>query len=251
MQFINPTDIQALKPKKDGTTYFAQLMTNKKKEIKYKLETAVILPSSAGTTLVIKHKPMCLYMADLNEHIINLVKDNCLAWFNNNMAIDLIEDYFVTPLKFHKQHGNVIKLKMQGAGLDNYDPDKKYNMMLVLKGLRFLKQKFSLEWEIREHERCMPNDLEFDLLDSDSIASEDDEELPEPIPDDVDAIKQDIVTHLSMLQTKVQDKIHGLGQVLEEVTQLLEESKNAESLETFTKIQDILETNENFYINNI
>jgi hypothetical protein len=250
MQFINPTDIHALKPKKDGTTYFAQLMTNKKKEIKYKLETAVILPSPSATTLVMKHKPMCLYMADLNEHIISLVKDNCLAWFNNNMAIDLIEDYFVSPLKFHKQHGNVIKLKVQGTGLDTYDPEKKYNMVLVLKGLRFLKQKFSLEWEIREHERCLPNDLEFDLLDSDSMAS-DDEELPEPVPDDVDAIKQDIVTHLSTLQVNVQDKIQRLGQILAEVTQLLEESQNAENLETFTKIQDILETNENFYINNI
>ena len=251
MQFINPIDIHALKPKKDGTTYFAQLMTTKKKEIKYKLENAICLPSSnASNTIILKHKPMCVYMADLSDHIIGLVKDNCAAWFNNNMDIDLIEDYYVTPLKFHKQHGNIIKLKVQGSNMVNNDQEMKYNMTLVLKGLRFLKQKFSLEWEVRECERSLPNDLEFDLLDSESITSEE-EELPEPIPDDIDVMKQDIISRFTTVQGKVQSKMNDLGKILDDISNYLEETRCAESLATFTKMQDILETNENFYINNI
>jgi len=251
MQFVNPHDIHALKPKKDGSTYFAQLL-HKKKEVKFTLDNAHVLPQTSSS-LSVKHKRMCVYMADLSDHIVSLVKENCEAWFNNNMDIELIEDYYVNPVRFHKAHGNLLKLKVSQGSIEFPEAGVvRANIVVVLKGLRFLKQKFSLEWEVREWSPCAANDIEFDLDDLSSTASEDDEEdLPEPIPDDFDAIKHDLIAHLSGLHDKLSQKIKTLSETADEVKKYLAEVENAESLATFSRIQDIMDSNEIFYVNNI
>ena len=244
---VNPRDIHALKPKKDGSTYFAQLL-HKKKEIRFTLDNALVFPQASLSSVLIKHKQLCMYMADLSDHIIHVVKEHCEAWFNNNMDIELIEDYYVNPVKFHKVHGNVIKVKLTNDKSQAREfPDKdsiKANVVIVLKGLRFLKQKFSLEWEVREWSPSITNDIEFDLLESDDLSTSEDEDLPEPIPDDVDAIKNNLIARLA--------SVHGkLAQAANEVKTYLAEVRAADNLATFTRIQDIMDSNEIFYVNNI
>jgi hypothetical protein len=251
---VNPRDIHALKPKKDGSTYFAQLL-HKKKEIRFTLDNAQVFPqASSSSQILVKHKQMCMYMADLNDHIINVVKDHCEAWFNNNMDIELIEDYYVNPVKFHKVHGNVIKVKLANGSVAFPEKDSiKANVVIVLKGLRFLKQKFSLEWEVREWSPSIANDIEFDLLESDDLSTseDEDEDLPEPIPDDVDEIKTNLLAQLASVHGKLTKKIETLSGVASEVKTYLEEIRTADDLATFTRIQDIMDSNEIFYVNNI
>lgn len=253
---VNPRDIHALKPKKDGSTYFAQLL-HKKKEIRFTLDNAQVFPQASSSSILIKQKQMCIYMADLSDHIISVVKDHCEAWFNNNMDIELIEDYYVNPVKFHKVHGNVIKVKLANDKSQAREfPDKdsiKANVVIVLKGLRFLKQKFSLEWEVREWEPSIGNDIEFDLLESDDLSTSEgeDDDLPEPIPDDVDEIRKNLLAQLASVHSKLTKKTATLSVAADEVKTYLEEVRCADDLATFTRIQDIMDSNEIFYVNNI
>jgi hypothetical protein len=195
-----------------------------------------------------------MYMADLSDHIISVVKDHCEAWFNNNMDIELIEDYYVNPVKFHKVHGNVMKVKLANGSVEFPDKESvRANVVIVLKGLRFLKQKFSLEWEVRQWSPSIANDIEFDLLESDDLSTSDDEDedLPEPIPDDVDEIKTNLLAQLASVHDKLTKKIDILSGAVSEVKTYLEEVRAADNLATFTRIQDIMDSNEIFYVNNI
>ena len=247
---VNPRDIHALKPKKDGSTYFAQLL-HKKKEIRFTLDNVHVFPQTSSSILI-KHKQMFMYMADLSDHIIHVVKEHCEAWFNNNMDIELIEDYYVNPVKFHKVHGSVMKIKLVNGSIEFSDKNSiKANIVIVLKGLRFLKQKFSLEWEVREWSPSTTNDIEFDLLESDDLSTSEDEDLPEPIPDDVDAIKKSLLAQLASVHSKLTKKIEALSMSADEVKTYLAEVRTADDLATFTRIQDIMDSNENFYVNNI
>lgn len=180
MQFPSVCDILISKPKKLMNTFLASMHhRNKKMPLRFVVDGAMCIPISSDVVLI-KNRNFMDFVADLNEHIVNCVKSNCVEWFNNNMNLELVEEYYVNPLKYDKIHGSVVKLKHDEG---KFEKGKK-NIIIDVVGLRFLKQKFSIEWTISSIDD-VSDKVEFQTDDTDSIFSSDLDDIPEPDPEEL------------------------------------------------------------------
>lgn len=229
MQFPTVSDIIISKPKKDGSTYLASIAYQRKKNVcEVHVENASCIPST--NAFLLKSKGFMDFMSDLNEHVIEVVKSNCGDWFNNNMSLDLIDEYYANPMKYDKVHGYTVKIKYDGSV-----PEGKVNVKLQLTGLRFLKQKFNLEWTVESIESA--GDFEFDMMesfDSDSdVSSEDD--IPEP---DISEIKAQYIHTLSDVQKKLIQSQERIATELASVENALSKVRNASTLKALNEIYE-------------
>lgn len=207
MQLPSVKDVMIVKPKKDGSTYYSAIYHEKKKNpLALDLQDIMCVRYKPGTVFL-KNKHLMNYVSDLGDHIVNIVKSNCTEWFNSNMNIDLIDEYFVNPMRYDKEHGYVLKIDTE----NEFQSGEKYNLQIEVKGLRFLKQKFNIEWVITSIDKS--TDIEFVMDDDISDISE--EELAEPIPDDLENLKVSYGNDIDILIERFAEEVDGLVQKIE------------------------------------
>lgn len=233
MRFPSVSDINISKPRKDGSTYFAQFTVAKKNPVIIQLDAVSCITNK--NTLYVKNKELMNYMVDLNEYIIDTVKQKCSSWFNSNMNTDLIDEYYVNPLRYDKVNGYLVKL---GDSLDK--EDGKYNLVLEVKGLRFLKQKFNLEWSVTEVTHAQ--DIEFAMDDEVSEPDEEEEDIPEPIPDDVNDMKDKYITLVSDLHSKYKKQADDIQSIVEKLENARNDILAYTTLAEFFVIDDLVES---------
>ena len=173
--------------------------------------TGAQLVGTKAPYVFLKHKAMHNYMYDLNNKIIQIVKENCGVWFNTNMNPELIEDYYTNTLIYDKNHGDLIKLKLV-KDLPAEVLNQTLSLQLTATNLRFFKQKFVLECDVTDFSVMQTCDI-IDFSSDDEYFEED-----PLIPD----------SELAAMKTEVLDN---LSQIISRVQPILDSMKNAESQE--------------------
>jgi hypothetical protein len=245
---MNVSHIEFSRPRKlDGSTYTCQLSNNEKKPIKTIFTKAKIIAlkgsSQSEYTLFMKCKESVHdMMFDLNAHIVNVVKKNYQSWFVSNMSAEFIEDYYSNTLTYHKDHGQMIKLKCI-AGVDLIPKNfihGKYDIEITFKSLRFYKQKFVLECTI---DKCEESDNQYELIDDgDSVEYNSDEEIPEPEPEELRKIKKIYLKKVKGIKDNVEKQINELEVRKDGIYSLM---ASLELSEHFSEIVKICEQIEN------
>lgn len=184
------------KPRRIENTYICPIFYNQKKEsLQITFTNMVIieikpLKNRNEFILYCKNKNYNNFLFDLSTFIINQVKEKSVIWFKNDHLIDLIDDYYTSPLLYDKDHGDIIKFKCIGD--ENYIKDyigKKTDINIQFTQLKFYKQKFLLEAEVISLQDAINNcDILEDQEDNDN---DDSEEIPEPDLEDINYIKKE------------------------------------------------------------
>ena len=149
-------DIKFTKPKKiDGKSYICQLYfpqdPNKRKIVKaefYSVKVIKVQKSGNDFIILLKNKNMQNFMCDLNTHIVDTVKSNCLEWFGSVMDTELIEDYFTSTIIYNKTHGDLIKIHCSNIEYVKAFLNKKCEILISFDKIKFHKQNFHLECSI-------------------------------------------------------------------------------------------------------
>lgn len=211
------------KPKKNNSSYTCQISYNSKGE-----KFTIVMPNAC----LIKTKPLqqrneaMIYLkckdaidiiCDINAYVINNVKENSKAWFNTDMNIELIDDYFTNTLIYDKQYGDIIRLKIicDEKVVEEFIA-KTVDIEITFVQLRFYKQKFVIE--------CVINDIKetgFLLQESLGDQEEEEEDLPAPIFEDIsDIVNESLDLIEKSLETLNKDK-----QIIQNQISAFEEKK--------------------------
>jgi hypothetical protein len=210
------------KPRKIENTYICPIFYNQKKEnLQITFTNMVIidikpLKNRNEFVLYCKNKNYNNFLFDLSTFIINQVKEKSVIWFKNDHLIDLIDDYYTSPLLYDKNHGDIIKFKCIGD--ENYIKDyigKKTDIDIQFTQLKFYKQKFLLEAEVIKLQEAINK---YDILENheDDDENNEFEESPEPDLEDINYIKKEHIdisdkylnelkTMLSEIESKIKD----------------------------------------------
>ena len=186
-------NIHFTKPKKiDMLAYSCQLyqaVDNKKKVVKKVYSNVLFLGMHRENIFLFKQNELRDFMEDLDEHIIQQVKQNYKDWFVSNMDPQLIDEYFSNNLLFKKPFGDIVKLQCNTIFDEHVlKSNQQYTMTLTFKNLIFLKQKFYLECSISNVQECE----NFAISDSKSDGCISDE-FPEPSHEDIMSMKTDYI----------------------------------------------------------
>jgi hypothetical protein len=243
---MNVSNIEFSIPRKlDGSTYSCQLFQGTKKSNICILFNKVKIISSESTSLLFKSTKDDMHnlMFDLNTHIVETVKKNYHNWFVSNMNPEYIEEYYSNTLIYNKEHGDLIKLKcISGTELiKNYNKNKKYDIEIIFKNLRFYKQKFVLECTIKS---CEESNNNYDLIDIDNsdIDNSDNEEMPEPEPEEVLLIKK---TYLKNIKTYIKNIKNNIKDLEDKKNILFNLMAKLEISEHYSEIVSLCEQFEN------
>lgn len=226
------TELLVGKPiKSENNTYVCPIYYETRRQaFVMKLPSSVILDKkhyNGQNFLLIKNSAYLEYFADLNDKIIDIVKQNCAVWFNNNMSLDLVDDYFVRSVVWDKKHGDVLKIKY--TNLEEFDTKVKCDLVMTLTNMRFYKQKFLLEFSVDKVDVIS----DFVGIDDNAEEVEDLEEIAAPTAWDIDLIKS---KGLGMLEERLQN----LEKQLETAKNQWIKLKNAKDAELILKLQEEL-----------
>jgi hypothetical protein len=194
---MDTAHVMLAKPKKsENSTYIAPVYYDTK-DCQFAIEVDnlfVVNKNQERGTINIKTSSTVCYnqMYDIAAHVVSIVKANFSKWFNTQMAEELVDEYFSNPLVYDKKYGDIIRLRIV-SGMDMItDIKRRCNMVLVLDHVRIYKQKFQLEWTIKELVYARGKK---------QVLAEDDEELldPEVIEDmciPIEEIRQEYISKL-------------------------------------------------------
>ena len=221
---ITMSKIKILKPKRNANgTYEGEIYKNHNKDLlTLKVDDARIVSVKKHHDdfyLYIKHKTVAKDICDINSEIIATVKNNCKSWFKNTLSDDLIEDYFTSNIIYDKTLGQVIKFKCLND-ISELQKDMIANISFTLKTIRFYKQKFVIEWDVDEVEISDS----ICLLEMGDDADADEEDIPEPLVEDILSIKEhymsianDGLERLRQEKAILQDKENSLMRLIEKI----------------------------------
>jgi len=210
MSKISLNNIIISKPKKIDNTYVCNIYYPVKKEyLELSFDNVLLLSVKPlkhrnEFTIDFKNKLYNNFICDLNDFIIQTVKEKSPVWFDNNMNTDLIADYYTNPLIYDKKHGDIIRFKC--VGNEDYIKsiiNKKINIKLQFNYIRFYRQKFLIECEILTIEE----NNKYLIADEDT---ESDYENPEPTIDDINIIKTECLHNVTNYLTELKNKINML-----------------------------------------
>lgn len=245
IQYPSVNSMQIQRPKKNGGNSFLCSISKDKKKKPYtiSIKNAKIMKFSELSTpgesylyLIPKSRADFNSIYDINQRILEIVKENEDSWFNNNMNIELIDDYYTTTLIYDKLYGDIIKLKVISSlypEIKELDKNKFYDLKITLLQLRFFKQKFVLETCIEAYEEseaiCFIDDSEEEIR----------EELVEddisPSYEEIEMMRQEVID-------KYGKKINIINEKLSEKQNLeLERDVCREKLKIFENLTDTKE----------
>jgi hypothetical protein len=213
------------KARKNEGFYICHVTTLDKSPFVVTIDKAQVLTiKETSNTVILKSKCSVRYMDDLNDKIIDVVKQNSSNWFSTSIDNELIDEYYISTLQYDKKRGETIRIKVR-----NIDEviDKQISghvkFTLVLKYLKFYKQKFFAEFNIEGIEAVeliQPcNDV---FLDDDC---EDYQEYALPSYEEVQAIRMDCLQKLYNSRNKIleqMEKYQTQSQILDEAIENLE-----------------------------
>lgn len=173
----------------------------------------------SSNTVLFKCKSMAQYFDDLNTKIISLVKTHSNEWFSTNIDVDLIDEYYISTLHYDRKTGETMRIKVKNVEeIEEEHFTGKVSFLLTLKFIKFLKQKFFLEFEIVEVKSCLNNDAFQDVSD-DSYDMDviDDEDLITPSVDEVNTIKNDTLQLLHNRRHTIRRQIVDHNDILKQI----------------------------------
>lgn len=225
------------KARKNEGFYICNVTTSDKSPFVVTLDKAQVLTiKETSNTVILKSKCSVRYMDDLNDKIIDIVKQNSSNWFSTSIDNELIDEYYISTLQYDKKRGETIRIKVR-----NIDEiiDKQISghvkLVLVLKYLKFYKQKFFAEFNIESVETTeLCNDV---FLDDDC---EDDQEYALPSYEEIQVIRMDCLQKLYTFRNKI------LEQMEQCQTQSQKLDDAIENLEMCTDMNQITELCEEY-----
>lgn len=234
------------KPKKIDNTYICPIYYQTKKNKLLITFNNIILLSTKPLQqrneffIYIKNKSYNNFIYDLNTLIIDIVKNKSVLWFNNNMNIDLVDDYYTNTLIYDKKYGDVIRLKCIGNEQDINDYImKKNNITIHINQIRFYKQKFILECEILKCETINYNINDTLINEDDILLIEDD--IPLPNEDDIYKIKNEYLETINIFLNKIKISFSLLESKINNIEKLKFKLINTLDIDNIIKICNDLE----------
>lgn len=212
--------MQIHKPKKNGSnSYLCSIFLEKKrnsyiiciKNTKILKLSELSTPGDSYLYLIPKSRADFNNLYDINEKIVDIVKENSESWFNNNMNLELIDDYYTSTLIYDKSYGDIIKLKIVGSlysEIKELDKNKFYDFKVTLLQLRFFKQKFVLETSIDAYQEssaiCFINDSDSEVHE-DPIDTEVEVDVS-PSHEEIEMMRQEMMDKYSKVIKEFDDK---------------------------------------------
>lgn len=204
---ISIESISLKKPIKSSENIYNSSIYYKEKRnnlyIEFENVKVLSIKNSIDDTFIIylKNKKYNDFLSTLNNYIIDIIKDKSSSWFHNNMNTELIDDYFTNTIVYNKKYGNIIRLKCINDDKD-YSPILESNVCIkfLFKRIKFYKQKFEIECEIVEVSSID------DFIDEEDQENSDNEELAEPMIDDIMKIKTEIIEKINKQIKFLQEK---------------------------------------------
>ena len=224
------------KPRKSNGSYICPVAYNTKADkLMYGFKNATLvkckpLQQRDETMVFLKCKHAIDFICDLNALVIETIKDKSRIWFNNEMNIELIDDYFTNTLVYDKKYGDMIRLKCIGAEsmIESY-LGKKVDVEITFEHIRFFKQKFVIECTIESMKGACPEEFGTWSINSDAEEETDAvEDQPSPSCEDVRIIVDETVA----LAARYLDHLRGQHDELAAKIAAVEEKKE-ELLSTF------------------
>lgn len=197
-----------------------------------------------SSTLIIKCKKMSQYMDELNERIMDIVRENSGSWFNSTIDDELIEEYYISTLQYDKKRGETLRLKVKN--IDEIETDivqTSCSIELVLKYLKFYKQKFFPEFEVitltpsSTQDALFCSDSEHDEKDS-NFDDDDDEEVPKPTYEEVQTIKNDTLSKLTSKEKHIKCLIRDLEEKNIHILDAIQSLEKCVHLDSIIKLCD-------------
>lgn len=246
------TDIQIGKAKKREGFYICPVTCASSKTpftICFKNASLMELKETSHT-VVMKCKSMTRYMDALNDMVIDVVRENSASWFNTRIDDDLIDEYYISTLQYNKKRGETIRLKIKNIeDIEEQMHDGKVNMVVCLKYIKFYKQKFFPEFELQMIESVNDktgnsNALEFldDVSDDDALYTSDDEEIPVPSCEEIEAMKSECVAKLYGMKDNLEEDYTSIA---EKLTKVADAIHNLEICTDLTTIMRLCEDYQN------
>jgi len=198
------------KARKNEGFYICNVSTLNKSPFVVTIDKAQVLTiKETSNTVILKSKCSVRYMDDLNDKIIDIVKQNSTNWFSTSIDNELIDEYYISTLQYDKKRGETIRIKVR-----NIDEvvDRQFSgpvkFTLVLKYLKFYKQKFFAEFNIEGIETVeliQPcNDV---FLDDDCEDCEDYHEYALPSFEEIQTIRMDCLQKLYSSRNKILEQM--------------------------------------------
>lgn len=210
------------KARKNEGFYICNVTTSDKSPFVVTIDKAQVLNvKETSNTVILKSKCSVRYMDDLNDKIIDIVKQNSSNWFSTSIDNELIDEYYISTLQYDKKRGETIRIKVRNIDeIVDKEISGHVKFTLVLKYLKFYKQKFFAEFNIEGIEAAeLCNDV---FLDDDC---EDDQEYALPSYEEVQAIRMDCLQKLYSSRNKIleqMEKIQTQSQMLDGAIENLE-----------------------------
>lgn len=231
------------KARKNEGFYICHVTTLDKSPFVITIDKAQVLTiKETSNTVILKSKCSARYMDDLNDKIIDVVKQNSSNWFSTSIDNELIDEYYISTLQYDKKRGETIRIKVRNIDevLDK-EISGHVKFTLVLKCLKFYKQKFFAEFNIESIEAVeliQPcNDV---FIGDDCDDCEDYQEYALPSYEEVQAIRIDCLQKLYSSRNKVLEQM----EKCQTQSQILDNA--IENLETCTDFNQITELCEEY-----
>lgn len=205
----------------------------------------ILRVKETSNTVIIKtrDKVSSRYMDKLNEKIIDIVSTNTSSWFNSNIDNDLIDEYYISTLQYDQKNGETLRLKCinieEISENNNIQANTRLQgleLVLVLKHLKFYKQKFFAEFEIenidsKNEMMFLETDVKNDPIE-DPYEYYDETEIPLPTVDELMTIKTENLKVLNEYQSTLQKQIETLSIKVDNIKMCQEKLENANTYDS-------------------
>ncbi len=190
----NMSSFVLLKPKKDVGSYIGLIKNKDESEPSLKISGYCIgiQEEKRSTILYMKSSLLVDFLNTTKNEFCTIVKDNSKDWFGKQMDDELLNEYFLDNVVYDKKYGQVIRILLNSTNTEDLGIKHKYfEATLILKQIRFYKQKFQIEFNI-ENINTLSEDDHYDEFDEDDVAM--------PPIDVVHDIKKEYLEKLSQLE---------------------------------------------------
>lgn len=245
---VDITQILISKPRKSDSTYICPIYYHIKKEkLIHVFENAIIvsikpLQQRDEYFVYIKCKSSNNFIYDVNKHIIDVVRNKSIIWFNNNMNTDLIEDYYTNTLIYDKMFGDVIRLKCVGnESLLNGYINQKTKLTVVFDHIRFYKQKFVLECHVDDVQPTISICEIKDITDSECDDDPFIDDVPFPNNEDVKKIKEECLDTTNKYIVELKTKLYTMEYKIQGIEKIKSELLNTNLISDIIRLCNDLE----------
>lgn len=176
-------------------------------------------------------------IAEIEEHILATISKNVESWFKNKINRETIDEYFQSSIVFHKKHRNVLKIKDENPSFHEQENliNKIANISIKFSHVKFLKNSFSISYDIDEIDVQNDTNIEYEFDDDDN---DDNQSIAN---DDVGPDFEEIQNLKCFYNKNIETEITKLTQKLDILQSLqLELQSDVVSLTTFDAVENAI-----------